>query len=126
MAQNTPFSVRMDDEDKERILKLIEESGRSNKDFMNLLLSCYEINKVKVEIPSLSEDINMLEALTQQINSLYLNMGKRIQTVQKTKDMQFEKDTVLLKEKIQSLTSENEKLKNDKNLLEKKSEENLN
>ena len=111
---NNPFSVRMETEDKEKLMELIQESGKSSKEFMGILMGAYELNKVKIDIPEVAEDINHLEALTNQINNIYVNMAKRIQTIDEAKTLQFNKDMEIYKSKIESLKAENEGLNIDK------------
>ncbi|WP_290443165.1 hypothetical protein [Clostridium estertheticum] len=38
-----------------------------------ILIGAYELNKVKIDIPEVAEDINHLEALTNKINNVYMN-----------------------------------------------------
>jgi hypothetical protein len=111
---NNPFSVRMETDDKEKLIELIQESGKSSKEFMGILMGAYELNKVKLDIPEVAEDINHLEALTNQINNVYMNMAKRIQTIDTAKTLQFNKDMEIYKDKIESLKAENEGFKVDK------------
>jgi DNA repair exonuclease SbcCD ATPase subunit len=113
MADNNIFSVRLEEQDKEKLLELIQESGRSNKEFMGTLLNAYELNKAKVEIPDLAKDIEGLQALTQRINEYYINIGKRIEDTQKAKDIQFTKDIEIYKNRIDVLKADNEKINED-------------
>ena len=107
---NTPFSVRMDQTEKEKLFELIQESGKSNKEFMSVLLNAYELNKTKVEIPDIAKDIEGLEALTKQINEYYVNMGKRIENIKKSKDIEFTKEIEVYKNRIEVLKDDNDKL----------------
>jgi chromosome segregation ATPase len=113
MADNAPFSVRMEQEDKEKLLQLIQDSGKSNKEFMTSLVSVYELNKAKVEMPEIAQDIEGLQALTKQISDYYVNMGKRIETIRKTKDIEFTKETEVYKSRIETLKDENDKVNNE-------------
>ncbi|MBW9146846.1 hypothetical protein K2F40_14765 [Clostridium sp. CM028] len=115
---NNPFSVRMEADDKEKLMELIQGSGKSSKEFMGILMGAYELNKVKIDIPEVAEDINHLEALSNQINTIYVNMAKRIQTIDESKVLQFNKDMEIYKSKIESLNVENETLKTDKEDME--------
>jgi len=121
--KNNPFSVRMEPEDKEKLMELIQESGKSNKDFMSVLMSAYEINKAKVDIPQIAQDISHLEALTAQVNTIYLNMGRRIQDIEQAKTLKFDKDLELYKSRIENLQAQNEGLKIDKEILSEKLQE---
>jgi len=113
MAENTPFSVRMEQEDKEKLLQMIQDSGRSNKEFMGTLLSAYELNRAKIEIPDIAKDIEGLQALTQRINDYYVNIGKRIDDIQKSKDIEFTKEVEVYKSRIETLRKDNDKLSNE-------------
>ncbi len=115
---NNPFSVRMETDDKEKLIELIQESGRSSKEFMGILMGAYELNKVKIDIPEVAEDITHLEALSNQINNIYVNMAKRIQTIDAAKTLQIDKDMEIYKSKIESLKTENQGLKIDKEVME--------
>lgn len=113
MADNNVFSVRLEEQDKEKLLQMIQDSGRSNKEFMTVLLSAYELNKTKVDIPDIAKDIEGLQALTQRINEYYVNIGKRIEDIQKLKDVQYTKDMDIYINRIDTLKSENQKLSDD-------------
>lgn len=108
--KNNIFSVRMEQEDKEKLLEMIQESGKNNKEFMNVLVSAYELNRAKTEIPEIAKDIEGLEALTQRINDYYVNIGKRIVDTQKSKDILYTKDMEIFKNRIEALKAENEKV----------------
>lgn len=100
---DSPFSVRMNDADKSEITSLINESGKSNKDFMNELISTYKLNKMKIEVPEMSEDIKHLEAIISQISEIYIGIGKRITTIEEANSIQYTKELSIYKEKIISL-----------------------
>lgn len=123
---NNPFAVRMETDDKEKLLELIQESGKSSKEFMGILMGAYELNKVKIDIPEVAEDINHLEALSNQINTIYVNMAQRIQTIDAAKALQFDKDMEIYKSKIESLKTENQRLNIDKEAMETTLEESFN
>lgn len=117
--KNTPFAVRMDQDEKERLVGFIQESGKNNKEFMSTLLNAYELNKTKAEIPELAQDITALQALTQQINDYYVNIGKRIDTMQKTKDLEFTKEIEIYKNRIETLNTENAEITNKFDIIQK-------
>lgn len=108
--KNNPFSVRMEPEDKEKLIELIQESGRSNKDFMNALISAYELNKIKLEIPEANESIKKVEELTQLINDNFVNMSKQIKTTKESMNLQYTRDMEIYREKTESLKNENIKI----------------
>lgn len=61
-------------------------------------------------MPEIAQDIEGLEALTKQISDYYLNMGKRIEVIRKSKDMEFAKETEIYKDKIETLKGENDNI----------------
>lgn len=109
--KNTPFSVRMDSDDKEKLMAMIKESGAdSNKDFMKTLMSAYAMNKVKLEIPEAAESIKKVEELTQLINDYFVNISKHIKITKESMNLQFTKDIDVYKARLETLSDENTKL----------------
>ena len=76
------YSFKTDEETREQIKHLIDESGISGKDFFGNLLSAYELGKVKEGSPLLTADIDELESLTKRINTIFINIGERVNTLQ--------------------------------------------
>lgn len=77
------YSVKVSEQDQERLKTLVNESGLNNKDFFINLLSIYEIQKAKEITPILTADIEELETLTRRINSIFANASERINTLQR-------------------------------------------
>ena len=107
------YSFKTDEETRERIKQLIEESGISGKDFFGNLLSAYELEKVKEGSPLLTADIDELESLTKRINAIFINIGERVNTLQATHAEQLRQSqesgnsTIeLLQQRIKSLEIE--------------------
>ena len=85
------WSVKIGDEEKERLSQLIEKSGLSSKDFLSNMITTYELSKVKEATPLLKEDIDELQMITNRINNIYSNIGDRIQTLLNNKERDYEK-----------------------------------
>jgi len=79
---DTTYSVKISEEDQERLKALVNESGFSNKDFLIHLLSIYELQKAMETTPILTADIKELETLTHRINAIFVNISERIATLQ--------------------------------------------
>lgn len=107
------YSFKTDEETKERIKQFIDESGISSKDFFSNLLSVYEMERVKKGAPLLSADIDELESLTRRINTIFINIGERVNTLQAdhAKQLQQSQETgnstiELLQQRIKSLEAD--------------------
>lgn len=134
---DTTYSVRIDEETKEKIGELVKKSGLNSKDFMTDLLQTYEINKTKEVVPLIEKDLDELQILTRRINSIYINVGERIDLISKDKDEQYKdllakKDNLIytLQTKIQGIEELNSIMNSDvqrlENELKDSKEENLN
>ncbi|MBU3173358.1 hypothetical protein [Clostridium estertheticum] len=106
MAETNTFAVRMENEDKEKLVQLIDGSGKSSKEFMTVLMNSYKLNQMKSEVPEMAEDIKHLESITTQICEVYINIGKRINSIGEAKAIQYDKDLSIYKEKIISLEND--------------------
>lgn len=100
------WAVKIDEEEKERLSGLIEQSGLSAKDFLTSMVSVYELTKAKDNIPLLSEDINELQRITTRMNTIYTNIGERIQSLLDSKEQEYKKQ---IEEKQTTIKILNEK-----------------
>lgn len=78
MAEQVVWGVRVSEEFKERIAKVIEQSGLKAQDYLENLIDQYQLNRVK-DNPLLQADITELQMLTARINNIYINVSERIQ-----------------------------------------------
>ena len=112
------FGVKMPEELKKQIEDLMKDAGlRTNKDFMQSLVNSYIVEKTKESIPEIAEDLKELQVITQRTNDIYLNMGYRIENINKANEKESEeqlskKDSTILelKEKIEMINFENSNL----------------
>lgn len=111
--KSTPFAVRMEQEDKERLMQLIQESGKSNKDFMTSLISLYEVSKAKIKNINLVDDIEQLEQQTTKINQIFINIIDKLEGQKAAISDENEKELQIYKEKVYNLTIEFENLNTD-------------
>jgi chromosome segregation ATPase len=86
----TTWGVKMEEEEKERLQSLIEQSGLNSKDFMNELVAAYEVNRTKEAVPVIASDIDELQKLTSRINAIFVGIGDRINTLTIDKDRQYQ------------------------------------
>lgn len=118
MADST-FGVKVPEELKDQIQKMMSDSGLSGKDFMQQIINCYTVEKTKENIPEVAQDLKELQALTQRINTIYLNLGYRIESINKTQEQDKQnlldkKDMIInnLQEQQQDLQQKNDELVN--------------
>lgn len=125
------FSVRINEDLKNKFLELAEEEGVNNKEFMDLIIKSYEMNKAVVSSNYIKGDIEELQGIIKRILDIYMNMAdKSALRIAECKNnyeiaLQKEEERVLASSKLQDgLKEELEKLKQDKSSLEKIIEEN--
>lgn len=115
------FGVKVPEELKKQLEDLQKSSGlRTGKDFMQQLVNIYQVEKAKESIPVVAEDLKELQTLTQRINNIYLNLGYRIESINKAQEeektkMLKDKDSIIknLQTKIEDLKDQNDNLNND-------------
>lgn len=113
MSQST-WAVKIDDEEKERLSQLIDDSNLTSKDFLAQMIAVYELSKARDSSSILAQDFDELLKLTQRINSLFTAVGERVETysVEQQHSHQNEQEKKqglidLLQEKVDSLTKDN-------------------
>lgn len=111
--KNNPFSVRLEPEEKKKLIQFIDESGKNNKEFMTSLINLYELNKVKIKNIDLIGDINKLEVDTSNILKRFNDI---IETLEGQKTHIIEessKELSLYKEKVNNVHQEIHEVKLD-------------
>lgn len=120
------FGVKVSEEMKKELSELMKSTQLTGKDFMNLLIHSYKLEKEKEKETVIASDLDELQQLLQRIQHLYINMNERTALVVDTKFR--EKDEVIeetlaevarLKNQQQELNEKNEKQKKDNTLLKK-------
>jgi chromosome segregation ATPase len=111
------FGVKVPEDLKEQLAKLMQDSGLAGKDFMQSLVNVYQVEKTKEGIPEVAQDLKELQGLTQRINNIYLNLGYRIDNLMKSKEAELQEQLqrknaiiVTLQNKIDELDSKSEML----------------
>lgn len=87
---DTTFGVKVPEELKEQITKLMQDSGLTGRDFMQNLINMYQVEKTKDSIPEVAQELKELQVITQRINNIYLNLGYRIDNITKAKDLEVQ------------------------------------
>lgn len=114
------LSVRINEDLKNKFIKLAEEEGINNKEFMDLIIRSYEINKTSTGIDYIKSDVDELQSITKRMLDIYINIVEKskVRSTESTnaykmeieKSVEFinklEKDKEDLKNKIQTLKEE--------------------
>jgi len=127
------FGVKMPEELKNDLNKLIQDSGLVGKDFMQTIMNIYQVEKTKEQLPAIAEDLKELQGITQRINNIYLSLGYRIENITKSQqELSLQeltkKDSIIynLQSKVDGLESEKDLITESyNNIVNKKSELNV-
>src|SRR3712207_6763357 len=100
---DTIFSVRVDEQIKGKFNELAKSIGINNKEFMEEILSFYELHKVSEEsIINIQSDVNELQHITKRMIDIYINLVEGIKLANTEKD---DKRKKALEEKEKEITS---------------------
>lgn len=137
MMTDTTWSVRMPPELKEKIARLIEESGLTSKDLIADMVHVYELSRAQELLPEIESDVRELQTLTRRINAIFVNIAQRMKVKEELAQKEWqtqllEKETEIeeqkakiqdLQEKVQELQRERAMLVAAKQEAEKKLED---
>lgn len=110
---DTTYAVKVSDELKEKLQKLVDESGQSSKEFFSDMVSQFELANTKKQSPILSADIDELVKLTTRINNIFINVGERMSNLQETYRLDAENQTKEKESLISILQQQVEGFKRD-------------
>ncbi len=135
------LSVRISEELKEKFQSLAEVEGINNKEFMDLIIRNYELNKATTGTDFIKSDVEELQSITKRILDIYINMIEKskvknsevINSFKATLEEETNKSEKLkgniegVKKELENLKSHNKELKDSlkeyKDLLEKERED---
>lgn len=120
------LSVRINEEVKEKFIKFAEEQGVNNKEFLDLIIKNYEMNKASADIDFVKNDIEELQSIVKRVIDIYINIidKSKLRTTElinnfnlslseeKEKTESFNMEISTLKKQLEDLKSENKELKN--------------
>lgn len=111
------LSVRISDELKQKFNDLAQNEGINNKELMEQVVKCYELNKASEENSNMSEDIKELQTITSRMADIYINLVERnnikaLEVKNTHRNALLDKDNEVqkLKEEITLLKEENKKI----------------
>ncbi len=135
------LSVRISEELKEKFQGLAEVEGINNKEFMDLIIRNYELNKATTGTDFIKSDVEELQSIIKRILDIYINMIEKskvknsevINSFKGTLEEETNKSEKLkgniesVKKELEDLKSHNKELKDSlkeyKELLEKERED---
>ncbi len=135
------LSVRISEELKEKFQSLAEVEGINNKEFMDLIIRNYELNKASTGTDFIKSDVEELQSITKRILDIYINMIEKskvknsevINSFKGTLEEETNRSEKLkgniesLKKELEDLKSHNKELKDSlkeyKEFLEKERED---
>ncbi len=84
------LSVRINEEAKEKFLKLAEEQGINNKEFLDLIIKSYEMNKIAADADYIKNDIDELQLIIKRVVDIYVNIidKNKVRTLELTNNFQ--------------------------------------
>lgn len=119
IMSDVTFGVKVPEELKRDISKMMQDSGLTGKEFMQSLINVYQVEKTKENIPEVAQDLKELQGLTQRINDIYLSLGYRIENISKVNEKEMQeilskKESIIgqLQDKIETLKDDKEKIEN--------------
>jgi chromosome segregation ATPase len=98
-VNNSPWSIRIPQELKDKMTDYIKQSGLSHKDFFEQLVQNYQVKSIKNIPPVFSSDIDELQTITSRINSIFANMCEKTETFNNQQRTQFQ-ETVSKKDEV--------------------------
>jgi predicted RNase H-like nuclease (RuvC/YqgF family) len=123
---NVTFGIKIPEELKNQITKLMDDIGLSENEFMQQVINTYAMEKTKENIPQFAEDLKELQILTKRINNIYLNLGYRLDNFTKSQEEEKQKLLQAKENLIVDLQSKYEKLKQNYDLLKNEYNESIN
>lgn len=91
---DTIFSVRIDEDIKNKFNAFAKDAGINNKEFMEELMSLYVLNKAAASSSlDVNSDINELQNISRRIVDIFINLISKIDVIGKEKD-KINKDTL--------------------------------
>lgn len=111
MADAT-WGVKVPEDLKEKIVRVMQGSGLSGKEFMESMLQAYMIKEMKENQPLMAPDLGELQVVTNRMVTIYANLGERLNNLVADKDSYYsaeldkkEKTINALGEKISAMES---------------------
>jgi len=111
------LGIRLDTEDMEELKSFMEQEGKGNKEFMQMLLNLYKMNKGKAKNISLIGDIEELEQHTNKIHQAFVNIIDKLEGQKESITEDKDKELLIYRDKVNSLKNDNETLKVDNSTL---------
>lgn len=113
MAQET-WGLKLEQELKDKIQEIIKNDFDSSKEFMEQVVSLYELDQLKKGENVLTEEVEELEKLTRRINDIFINANAKINTMLEDKESKGVKQIEQKQRLIERLQADLVKLEEEK------------
>lgn len=101
------FSIKLDEELRNKIKELIDQSGEQGNTFMENLIKLYEINNAKDIMPSAMGDVEELQTLTKRMYDIFTGLIERSSNLIKDRESVLKEE---IEKKSRSINVVQEKL----------------
>ena len=107
------FGVKVPEEMKNELAEIMKNTQLTGKEFMNLLLGAYKLERQKQSENVLAQDIDELQRLLQRIQNMYLNMSERVNLIVEERISEVEQGLEEKEEEKKSLLEEKASLEEE-------------
>ncbi len=104
------FSVRINEELKEKFFKMAQEQGINNKDLMEVMVKHYELNDAKDSFNYAQNDIDELQSITKRVLDIYINLLEKSKIKSLEVDNTYKKALTSKEELFNKLSSEKQEV----------------
>lgn len=117
MADNKTFGVKVPEELHIEATELMKKLNLTGEGFLNELINVYKSEKAKEDVPVIAEDLKELQAISQRISGIYLNMAYRIDNINKAAEQEKQEQLTKKDSQIYDLQDKNSELNQTVELL---------
>ncbi len=114
------FGVRLENEELEKINTYMQEEGKKNREFMQMLINLYELQKGKAKNINLVGDIEELEKYTSKMHQAFINIIDKLEGQKECIAEEKNNELQIYKEKVNALKKELEELKENNSINEER------
>jgi sulfur carrier protein ThiS len=115
---NKTFGVKVPELLHSEATELMKKLDLSGEGFLTELVNVYKSEKAKEDVPIIAEDLRDLQALSQRISGIYLNMAYKIENINKASEQNKQEELTKRDSTISDLQYKNSELNKSVEVLE--------